>query len=163
MKKERGTAVVQARLDIRDLAVLIQYEPFSLAGTKANLLRMTVESFANLLVAQGRAKRIEDSSEALSMLDKVGMLFKDNRGKYNLKLTKALQAEAITKDGFDVSYLDNIVTKGDVSSTDKRLTDPEQIRKAVEIYRSGDLEVADLSKPPAPDGSEDDSENNENK
>lgn len=158
MKKELGTAVIQARLDIRDLATLVQYKPFKGLGTKATLLRVVVESIVELLIRQDAVKRVEGISEALSILEAEGMYFKNNEGMYNYKLTRALQREALSDEDLDINYMNMRRTRKDSEGVNA-----EQIRKAVEIYKSGDLEVTDLSKPPGAGGSEDDSENNESK
>lgn len=95
------TVVIETRVDVRDLATIILYQDRKNLGvprTKSDLVRISVEGFANSLRQSGMSPKVRWTLNALQMLEKFGISFKNTKDTYNREILRQIQREALERD-----------------------------------------------------------------
>lgn len=147
-RRDRGTAVIQSRLDIRDVATVVTCKTFGNPGTKATLVRMVFESMVDILVEQGIVKRITSPHEAMIILERKGLSFRGPDEMFGMKLTRALQRETLQEEGLNESYAGSSITKGQPTKTK---IDPVDVEEAVRLFDAQEPPNLDNIKPDTED------------
>lgn len=105
MKLKPRTIVINSRCDIRSVATLHRHWVKKGYGNlnMSQLLRLSIDSFADVLVANGLVEPFEYSAEAAKYIDEVKLSVPPLNRK---SLVRQIQRETLLDEGFGTAYVD---------------------------------------------------------
>lgn len=145
------TIVIETRLDIRTIASLLRYfnSKALFPNTRASLLRLIAEGYANLLTSNNFMEMITATDEALNYMKTQGLPIGEVGQRGNMSLARQLQAEDAQYEG---------------ALDDKPATvDQEIFHKALKELNKKDMPIAKRSLIPSNVKVVDDESNSEGK
>ena len=105
MKSKPRTIVINSRCDIRSVAALHRY--WSKKGyanlNMSQLVRLSLDHFSDVLVANSLVTPFEYSSEALAYIEKARLVFPSANRE---ALVRQIQRETLVDEGFGTEYID---------------------------------------------------------